>query len=130
VWEKNGNIAHQRIVAGRRILRILGRNTIRQPQRVLEVVSHELRSPLTRLCVTLGQLRECSPEDRTELEAEYLDKSIGQLLTLAKINSGADSRRMETFDPGNLIQEIAADGDLVAQSRCCSVQVDSLESCW
>lgn len=104
-------------------------------QRVLGVVSHELRSPLTRLCVALGLLRECSPEekmeylDRTELEAEHLDKLIGQLLTLAKIDSGADASRMEKFDLGNLVQEIAADGNFEAQSRCCSVKVDSVDSC-
>jgi len=104
-------------------------------QRVLGVVSHELRSPLARLCVALGLLRQCSPEermeylDRTELEAEHLDKLIGQLLTLAKIDSGADSSHLETFDLVNLIQEVAADGNFEAQSRCCSVKVDSVDAC-
>jgi len=104
-------------------------------QRVLGVVSHELRSPLARLCVALGLLRQCSPEermeylDRTELEAEHLDKLIGQLLTLAKIDSGANSSHMETFDLGNLIQEVAADGNFEAQSRCCLVKVDSVDAC-
>ena len=104
-------------------------------QRVMGVVSHELRSPLARLCVALGLLRECSQQDkteyldRTELEAEHLDKLIGQLLTLAKIDSGAGSSRMEKFDLGNLIQEVAADGNFEAQSRCCSVKVDSVDSC-
>ena len=67
--------------------------------------------------------------DRTELEAEHLDKLIGQLLTLAKIDSGADSSHLETFDLGNLIQEVAADGNFEAQSRCCSVKVDSVDAC-
>ena len=104
-------------------------------QRVLGVVSHELRSPLARLCVALGLLRECSPEekteylDRIELEAEHLDKLIGQLLTLAKIDSGADSSRMETFDLGNLILEVAADGNFEAQGRCCSVKVETMDAC-
>jgi two-component system sensor histidine kinase CpxA len=104
-------------------------------QGLLGVVSHELRSPLARLCVALGLLRSCSPEekmeylDRTELEAEHLDKLIGQLLTLAKIESGADSSRMETFDLGNLIQEVAADGNFEAQSRCCSVKVETMDAC-
>jgi two-component system sensor histidine kinase CpxA len=104
-------------------------------QRVLGVVSHELRSPLARLCVALGLLRECSPEEkmeyleRSELEAEHLDKLIGQLLTLAKVESGADASRMETFDLGNLIQEVAADGNFEAQSRCCSVTVETVDAC-
>jgi signal transduction histidine kinase len=67
---------------------------VQAQQRLLGDVSHELRSPLARLCVALGLLRECSPEerieylDRIELEAEHLDKLIGQLLTLARIDSG------------------------------------------
>jgi two-component system sensor histidine kinase CpxA len=67
--------------------------------------------------------------DRTELEAEHLDKLIGQLLTLAKIDSGADSSHLETFDLVNLMQEVAADGNFEAQSRCCSVKVDSVDAC-
>src|SRR5438034_3279849 len=65
-------------------------------QRLLGDVSHELRSPLARLCVALGLLRRCPPEgkteylDRIELEAKRLNKLIGQLLTLARIGDGAD----------------------------------------
>ncbi len=64
---------------------------VQAQQRLLGDVSHELRSPLASLCVALGLLRECSPEerieylDRIELEAEHLDKLIGQLLTLISI---------------------------------------------
>lgn len=104
-------------------------------RRMLGVVSHELRSPLARLGVALGLLRQSSPEeeteymDRIEVEAAHLDKLIGQLLILAKIDSGADPSHKETFDLGNLIQEIAADGNFEAQGRSCMVSVDLLDSC-
>jgi signal transduction histidine kinase len=100
-------------------------------RRLLSVVSHELRSPLTRLSLALGLLRQCTEAekieflDRTELEAEHLDKLIGQLLTLAKIDAGADLDRAESFDLGSLVQEVAADGNFEAQRRCCSVKADS-----
>jgi two-component system sensor histidine kinase CpxA len=108
---------------------------VQAQQRLLGDVSHELRSPLARLCVALGLLRECSPEerieylDRIELEAEHLDKLIGQLLTLARIDSGAESSHKETIELGSLLQEVAADGNFEAQARSCAVRVDSLDSC-
>lgn len=50
--------------------------------------SHELRSPLARLSVAEGLLRQCPSEEREEflnrieIEVERLDQLIGQLLTL------------------------------------------------
>jgi len=108
---------------------------VQAQQRLLGDVSHELRSPLARLCVALGLLRDCSPEerieylDRIELEAEHLDKLIGQLLTLARIDSGAESSHKETIELSSLLQEVVADGNFEAQARSCAVRVDSLDSC-
>jgi len=108
---------------------------VQAQQRLLGDVSHELRSPLARLCVALGLLRECSQEerieylDRIELEAEHLDKLIGQLLTLARIDSSAESSHKETVELSSLLQEVAADGNFEAQARSCTVRVDSLDSC-
>lgn len=99
-------------------------------RRLLTVVSHELRSPLTRLSLALGLLRRCSEAekveflDRTELEVEHLEELIGQLLRLAKIDAGADLDRAERFDLGTVVQEVAADGNFEAQRRCCSVTAE------
>jgi two-component system, OmpR family, sensor histidine kinase CpxA len=100
-------------------------------RRLLSVVSHELRSPLTRLSLALGVLRQRTEPgmteflDRAELEAEHLEELIGQLLTLAKIDAGADLDRAERFDLGTVVQEVAADGDFEAQQRGCSVTANS-----
>ena len=100
-------------------------------RRLLSVVSHELRSPLTRLSLALGVLRQCTEAeraeflDRAELEAEHLDELIGQLLTLARIDAGADLDRAERFDLGTVVQEVAADGDFEAQQRGCFVTANS-----
>jgi two-component system, OmpR family, sensor histidine kinase CpxA len=104
-------------------------------QRLFGDVSHELRSPLTRLSVAEGLLRQCPPEERTEyldriaLEVEHLDQLIGQLLTLARIDSGADSSRREKVELSSLIQEVAVDGNFEAQTKCCAVRVDSESFC-
>jgi two-component system sensor histidine kinase CpxA len=108
---------------------------VRGQQRLFGDISHELRSPLARLSVAEGLLRQCPPEERTEyldriaLEVEHLDQLIGQLLTLARIDSGADSSRKEGVELSSLIQEVAVDGNFEAQGKCCAVRVDSLESC-
>jgi two-component system, OmpR family, sensor histidine kinase CpxA len=94
-----------------------------------------LRSPLARLSVAEGLLRQCPPEERAEYldriasEVEHLDQLIGQLLTLARIDSGADSSRKERVELSSLIQEVAVDGNFEAQAKCCSVRVDSENLC-
>ena len=105
-------------------------------QRLLSTVSHELRSPLTRLSLAAGLLRQCPPEetaeylDRIELETEQLDKLIAQLLTLSRIESGTDGgQAKEKIDLANLVQEIAVDGNFEAQARSCMVCVELLDSC-
>lgn len=104
-------------------------------QRLFGDISHELRSPLARLSVAEGLLRQCPPEERTEyldrieLEVEHLDQLIGQFLTLARIDSGADSSLRETVELSSLIQEVAVDGNFEAQAKCCAVRVDSENLC-
>lgn len=93
-------------------------------------VSHELRSPLARLIVALSLLRQGGHGDealeyqnRIGLEAERLDKLIGQLLTLTRIDSGVDAGVRERFDLTNLVQEIAADGDFEGRAHNRGVKV-------
>jgi two-component system sensor histidine kinase CpxA len=123
----------------------LGRNFDRMAEQIeslvnsqrdlLGDVSHELRSPLARLTVALGLLQHGSPEEMSEyagrigIEAERLDKMIGQLLTLTRIDSGAEFTRRETFDLTNLVQEVAADGDFEARARQREVKVVHADSC-
>jgi two-component system sensor histidine kinase CpxA len=105
-------------------------------ERLLSTVSHELRSPLTRLSVAAGLLRQCPEEEkleyvnRIELETEQLNKLIAQLLTLSRIESGVDANlRKQTVDLANLLHEVAADGDFEARARSCSVSVGAVDPC-
>jgi len=98
-------------------------------------VSHELRSPLARMIVALGLLKHASPDEATEYinrintEAERLDKMIGQLLTLTRIESGSELAQRETFDFTNLVQEVAADGDFEARAHGREVKVTRADAC-
>jgi two-component system sensor histidine kinase CpxA len=98
-------------------------------------VSHELRSPLSRLIVALSLLRQCPKDEALEylnrigLEADRLDKLIGQLLTLTRVDSGVDANLREKFDLTNLVQEVAADGDFEARAHKRSVKLLYADAC-
>jgi two-component system sensor histidine kinase CpxA len=104
-------------------------------RRLLGDVSHELRSPLARLMVALSLVRQGPAEeaaenlDRIGLEARRLDTLIGQLLTLARIENGADRGSPARFDLTNLVQEVANDADFEARARNRRVIVKQSDAC-
>jgi len=74
--------------------------SVNAQSRLLNDISHELRSPLARLNVASALARQRSgPEaygalERIDLEADRLNSLIGDLLTIARLDSGNDSRQM------------------------------------
>jgi two-component system OmpR family sensor kinase len=84
-------------------------------QRLLHDVSHELRSPLARLQVAIGLLRQ-NPEnaeqtlERIERESWRLDELVGQLLTLSRLEAGV-SHPAEPIDLTQLLRDIATDAE-------------------
>ena len=100
-------------------------------RRLLRDISHELRSPLARLNVALGLARrkvgaeEQGSLDRMEREAERLNDLIGELLTLALLESDARGIERIPVDLQSLVREIVEDADFeakVANRRVCVVQ--------
>jgi two-component system sensor histidine kinase CpxA len=104
-------------------------------RRLLDDVSHELRSPLSRLIVALGLVKQGPPGEAAEnlerigLEARRLDTLIGQLLTLTRIDNGVDRGLPAQFDLTNLVQEIATDGDFEARARNRRVAIQRADTC-
>jgi len=104
-------------------------------RRLLGDVSHELRSPLSRLMVALSLVKQGLADEAAEnlerigLEAQRLDTLIGQLLTLTRIDSGVDRGAVKPFDLTNLVLEVASDGDFEARARGRSVVVKRAEAC-
>jgi signal transduction histidine kinase len=104
-------------------------------RRLLGDVSHELRSPLSRLIVALSLVKQGPAEeaaenlDRIALEARRLDTLIGQLLALTRIDSGVDRGWPVPFDLMNLVQEVANDGNFEARARNRSVVIKQAEAC-
>lgn len=104
-------------------------------RRLLGDVSHELRSPLARLTVALGLVKQGPVEESAEhierigVEARRLDTLIGQLLMLTRIDSGADRGSPVRFDLTNLVQEVASDADFEARSRGRHVVLTQADAC-
>ncbi|HEX6546171.1 MAG TPA: ATP-binding protein [Bryobacteraceae bacterium] len=103
--------------------------------RLIADVSHELRSPLTRLRLALGLLRRRKETDaqtslaRMEREVERLDLLISQLLTLSRLESLSQPPRMEALDLSALVKEVFADADFEATSMDRSVQLLECADC-
>jgi two-component system sensor histidine kinase CpxA len=104
-------------------------------RRLLRDISHELRSPLTRLGVALELVRRrAGPDagpglDRIERESQSINQMIGQLLSLSRLESGTDKLNNARVDLRALVQDVAADADFEAQSRNRSVRVVTSEDC-
>jgi len=101
-------------------------------RRLLRDISHELRSPLARLNVALGLARQQTGADqgaldRIEREAERLNLLIGQLLMLARMESGVATVVREPLDLMAIVHEVVEDAAFEAKSRGRTVQI--IETC-
>ena len=103
--------------------------------RLLNDISHELRSPLARLNVALALARQRSGPpaqtalERIDLEANRLNELIGSLLAIARLEVGDESQQKNSVRLGELIEEIVADADFEAQVRNCHVKPIVVEDC-
>jgi two-component system sensor histidine kinase CpxA len=104
-------------------------------RRLLSDISHELRSPLARLSIATGILRnKTGPEatstlDRVERETVRLDQLIGQLLTLSAFESGEQAVDKSEINLADLAAEVASDADFEARDRNCHVTFNAGAEC-
>ncbi|HEX7055551.1 MAG TPA: ATP-binding protein [Burkholderiales bacterium] len=82
-------------------------------RRLLHDVSHELRSPLARLDAAIGLARQDPRKidaslERIEREAARLDELVGEVLTLARLESPG---RRPAFQPVDFAEIVAAIGE-------------------
>jgi two-component system sensor histidine kinase CpxA len=107
---------------------------IQNQRNLLNSVSHELRSPLARINLSLGLLRKSHSADSDDLfqrldrDVERIDLLMGQLLTLSRLESGFSSGEREDVDFAQLVEEVAADADFEAQALGKSVSFQTTGS--
>lgn len=105
------------------------RSLIDGQTRLLHDVSHELRSPLARLQAAIG-LAHQQPDklaaslERIERESVRMDKLVGELLTLARLEAGAIKASQEEIGMAELLDQIADDANYEASSQQRSVVLE------
>jgi two-component system, OmpR family, sensor histidine kinase CpxA len=84
-------------------------------------VSHEFRSPLARLNVSLDLLRRRGCEDsalnRMETDLRMLNEMIGRLLTVAKLEATSTLHAPLQVDLNSLLESVVGDAEFEAQER-------------
>jgi len=83
-------------------------------RRLLHDVSHELRSPLARLQAAIGLAHQqpanmASTLERIERESVRMDKLVGELLTLSRLDAQSKLPSSEDIAIMDMVDEIAAD---------------------
>jgi len=111
-------------------------NLVNAQSRLLNDISHELRSPLARLNVALGLARQRANEDsavmldRIELEAGRLNELIGRLLTLARMEDGEQNVPSRQVLLDEVVLAVAEDAEFESQARHCHVRSEIPAGSW
>lgn len=97
-------------------------------QRLLADISHELRSPLTRLQMALGLAHQQQVDPvtlaRIEREADRMERLIQQLLTLSRAESG--QLTCETLSMNALLSEVFTDARFEANNLGKALELPTL----
>jgi len=91
-------------------------------RRLLHDVSHELRSPLARLQILIGLLRQQPADlqvslDKIEAETARLDQLVGQILTFSRLDSGELKPQLQRQVLHEMLASIADDAALEAEPK-------------
>lgn len=98
------------------------RNLVEGQRRMLHDVSHELRSPLTRLQVAIGLARQ-QPEKleisltRIERECARMEKLVSELLTLSRLEASGNVLTLDEIELGELVEHVIDDARFEAEAN-------------
>src|SRR5687767_12573240 len=104
-------------------------------QRLSRDVSHELRSPLARMNVALEIAKQKSNGatnpllDRIEAESNRLNEMISRLLTLSRLETGAQDYARAEIDLKALVEHVVSDADFEANAVGKSVRITHADNC-
>ncbi len=105
---------------------------LQSQKRLLRDISHELRSPLTRLNIALELVRQqCAQAKpnvtRIENESRKLNELIEQLLTLTRLESTLNNAPRQAVNLKKMLTTIVHDADFEAASRNRRVTIPHLD---
>jgi two-component system sensor histidine kinase CpxA len=92
-------------------------------RRLLQDVSHELRSPLARLGFAVELANTSSDREaalaRIRKEAGRLNHLVDEMLQLTRVESDPEARNLESIELSDLLEDLVADCTLEADARPC-----------
>jgi len=98
-------------------------------------VSHEFRSPLTRINLAVELIRNVDSPGVSaaitgiEQETERLNGMVGKLLTLSRMEAGQQLVDKEEIEPADLPRQVVDDADFEARNRNCRVILYEADEC-
>ncbi|AAZ27013.1 ATP-binding protein [Colwellia psychrerythraea] len=112
-------------------------NNITAHQRLLGDVSHELRSPLTRLQLAVALAEKNMGNDveqqkhlnRCETEVERLDEMIADVLTLSRLEHNQNVFAADDIDLSTLVAQVVNDCQYFATSRNVTIVLKTQANC-
>lgn len=99
---------------------------VENQRKLLHDVSHEMRSPLARLQAMIDLIRQ-QPErtlefiERIEKESIRMDKLVGEILTLARLDSGMAGSFHDEIDLCEMVANMVDDAQLESEAKGCCV---------
>ena len=101
-------------------------------QRLLGDVSHELRSPMTRLQMALGlaQQEATTPQareqylQRCQLEIDRLDQMVADVLSLSRLENTLQTTNFQQVNLSVLVQNIVNDEQFVADEKSIKISIN------
>ena len=105
---------------------------LRKQLELLGNISHELRSPLTRLGVSLELVRRGKTDaiERMQGDLHRLDSLIGQILTLTRLQTRGDHKTETPVNLRSIVESVAADARFEGEEDGKSVVISRADDCW
>jgi two-component system sensor histidine kinase CpxA len=105
---------------------------LRKQLELLGDISHELRSPLTRLNVSLELVRRGKTDavERMQTDLHLLDTLIGQILTLTRLQTRGDGKIERPVNLRSIVEGVAEDAGFEVKEEGKSVVISRADDCW
>ena len=105
---------------------------LRKQLELLGDISHELRSPLTRLNVSLELVRRGKTDavERMQADLHRLDTLIGQVLTLTRLQTRGDQKNETPVNLRSILESVAEDAQFEVKEDGKAVVISRAEDCW
>jgi two-component system sensor histidine kinase CpxA len=105
---------------------------LQKQQELLGDISHELRSPLTRLGVSLELLRRGEPgaTEQMQTDLDCLNGLIHQILTLTRLQVYGGQKTESTVNLRSIVEGVAKDAGFEGREHGKSVVIAHADDCW